>query len=70
MSFLTGAHVITLAYLDPGSGSFIIQMLLAGGLGLAFLIKTYWRKLISFFQKNTGESQQVSPPEQDQNQNQ
>jgi hypothetical protein len=70
MSFLTGANVIALAYLDPGSGSFIIQMLLAGGLGLAFLIKTYWRKLIGFFQKNTGESQQVSPTEQDQNQNQ
>lgn len=68
MSFLTGANVIVMAYLDPGSGSFIIQMLLAGGLGLAFLLKTYWRKIKGLFQKNNGESQQVSSEEQDQNQ--
>lgn len=68
MSSLIGANVIVMAYLDPGSGSFIIQMLLAGGLGLAFLIKTYWRKIKSLFQKNNGESQQVSSVEHDENQ--
>jgi hypothetical protein len=37
-----------LAYLDPGSGSFIFQFLIAGGLGALFLAKTYWRKIKAF----------------------
>ena len=40
------------AYLDPGSGSFILQLLLASLLGSIFLIKTYWRKIIGFFRRN------------------
>jgi hypothetical protein len=44
------------AYLDPGSGSILIQVLVAGLLGGAFLIKTYWRKLTSLFtRKNNTE---------------
>lgn len=70
MSFLNDANVVLLAYLDPGSGSFIIQMLLAGGLGLAFLIKTYWRKIKGFLQKNKVETPQTPLEDQDQNQNQ
>jgi hypothetical protein len=38
-------------YLDPGSGSYIIQILLAALLGGAFAIKMYWRKIKSFFVK-------------------
>lgn len=68
MSFPIDLNVILLAYLDPGSGSFIIQMLLAGGLGLAFLIKTYWRKIKGLFQKEKTEAPQASIEEQDQNQ--
>jgi hypothetical protein len=37
------------AYLDPGSGSFILQLLLATLLGSLFIIKTYWRKIKDFF---------------------
>ena len=40
-----------LAYLDPGSGSFIIQMLLAGLLGLGVGIRIYWKKIVAFFNK-------------------
>jgi hypothetical protein len=68
MTFLSGANVLLLAYLDPGSGSFIIQMLLAGGLGLAFLIKTYWRKIKGLFQKNKVETSQAPIEERDQDQ--
>lgn len=38
-------------YLDPGSGSYILQILLAALLGSAFAIKMYWKKLVSFFRK-------------------
>lgn len=43
------------AYLDPGSGSFIIQMLLAGLMGAALMIKIYWKKIKSFFGGESGE---------------
>ena len=33
------------AYLDPGTGSMIIQMAIAGILGALFTIKLYWYKL-------------------------
>lgn len=36
-------------YLDPGSGSFLIQLLTAGVVGGAFLVKLYWKKIKSFF---------------------
>jgi len=36
------------AYLDPGSGSYLLQLLIAGLLGALFVIKTYWRTIKSF----------------------
>ena len=42
---LTGsAH----AYVDPGTGSYFLQILIAGILGAAFALKLYWRKLRGF----------------------
>ena len=40
------------AYLDPGSGSFVIQMLLAGLLGILVAIRVYWKNIVSFLKKN------------------
>ena len=40
------------AYLDPGTGSFVFQMIIAGVVGGLFAIKTFWRKIISFFKKD------------------
>lgn len=39
------------AYLDPGSGSFILQLLIASLVGAAFIIKTYWRRINGFFRQ-------------------
>jgi hypothetical protein len=36
-------------YLDPGSGSFLIQLLLAAALGLGVAVKVYWSKIKSIF---------------------
>jgi hypothetical protein len=41
------------AYLDPGSGSFLLQLLIAGLLGLGVAAKVYWNKLKGLF---TGKS--------------
>lgn len=37
------------AYLDPGSGSMILQLLLAGMAGAAVILKLFWRKLLTLF---------------------
>ncbi len=37
------------AYLDPASGSMVVQMILGGVAGIAVLLKLYWSKLLSLF---------------------
>jgi len=36
------------AYIDPGTGSLVLQMLIAGALGAAFAVKRFWRKIVAF----------------------
>jgi len=36
------------AYLDPGTGSLFLQLLLGGVAGLAVIAKLYWRQFLSF----------------------
>lgn len=50
------------AYIDPGSGSFLIQMLLAGLLAAGMTIKLYWRKLKSFIGRTFNSKQGPSEP--------
>jgi hypothetical protein len=38
-----------LAYLDPGSGSMLLQVLLGGVAGVAVIAKLYWGRLLSLF---------------------
>ena len=49
--FISNPGKANAAYLDPGSGSFILQLLLAALVGGAFIIKTYWKRLTGFFRK-------------------
>lgn len=44
------------AYLDPGTGSIILQGLIATIAVMGLTIKTYWHKILSFFGKDTGPS--------------
>ena len=37
------------AYLDPGSGSFILQLILASLMGALFMLGVYWKKVKAFF---------------------
>jgi hypothetical protein len=34
------------AYLDPGTSSYFLQLLIAGLLGALFFIKTFWRSIL------------------------
>jgi hypothetical protein len=40
---------LPLLYLDPGSGSFLIQLLLAAALGIGVAARMYWAKVKSLF---------------------
>mgnify|MGYP006974201416 CR=1 FL=1 len=42
----------TFAYLDPGTGSMILQGLIAGIAVAGFTIKTYWYRILSFVGKD------------------
>jgi hypothetical protein len=42
-----------LAYLDAGSGSLIVQALVAGTAGVVVAAKLYWRRLTSVFRRKT-----------------
>ena len=50
-----------LAYLDPGSGSFILQILLASFLGALFVVRTYWQKILAFFRGGSSEDSLDAP---------
>ena len=39
------------AYLDPGSGSMLLQVLLGGFAGIAVIAKLYWNRVTSLFNR-------------------
>ena len=52
--FISGPGSVLLrlhAYLDPGSGSFILQLILASLVGIGFFFRSFWAKLFNKFRK-------------------
>ena len=41
----------TFLYVDPGSGSYLIQIIIATVLGIGFYIKAFWHQVKSFFSR-------------------
>lgn len=39
------------AYLDPGAGSILVQLLLGGAAGAAVLLKLYWQRIRGLFSR-------------------
>lgn len=37
------------AYIDPGTGSMILQGIIGGVAGGLFIMRTYWAKVVAFF---------------------
>jgi hypothetical protein len=48
-------------YLDPGSGSILLQTLIAALLGLAFLIRLSWKKIKLFFNRSKSSVEAPQP---------
>ena len=59
----------SLLHIDPGSGSTLLQRLIAGLLGSLFLIKVYWKKISSKF-KNSRNNNSVNLPDDENSDNQ
>jgi hypothetical protein len=55
-----------LAYLDPGTGSFLLQLLLATSLGALFLVKTFWGRIKGFFKRLFSKNKASESPENEQ----
>lgn len=53
----TGAY----AYLDAGTGSIILQVLLGGVAGLAIAGKLYWHRFLTFLRIRKPEETEVKP---------
>ena len=39
------------AYIDPGTGSYVLQVAIAFLIGLAFSVKIFWKKISAFLKK-------------------
>jgi len=55
--FPTSAH----AYLDPGTGSYVIQVLAAVFFGGFFVIKTWWTQIKNFLSNLKGKKTSEKP---------
>jgi len=45
------------AYIDPGSGSYMLQLLIAGLVGLSFTIKSFWKNIRMYFSARFGKKE-------------
>jgi hypothetical protein len=57
LSWTSDAH----AYFDPGTGSMVLQLLIASLLGFLFTLKTYWGKLKEFIKNLIGKNSTNDP---------
>jgi hypothetical protein len=53
---LLSISLFVLAYIDPGTGSIIVQALVATAVGLAISLKLYWHRLLKFFGLRKGKN--------------
>jgi hypothetical protein len=64
MIFLTTPLAAIFAYLDPGSGSFLIQLAIAAVVGLAVVLRLQWSKIKKLFGKGQPAEDEDSDDEQ------
>jgi hypothetical protein len=59
--FLATPYISKQLYLDPGTGSFILQLILASFFGALFVAKIFGKKLKLFFYRLVGKKDQTNP---------
>ena len=60
---ISNPFTIAYAYLDPGSGSMLLQLLLGGVTGVVVIVKLYWQRVKDFFSRR--DSNGAIPPTSD-----
>ena len=61
VSFAAGpAH----AYVDPGTGTIILQMIIGGVAGALFALKLYWVRVKGFFERFSAKNRSVDDESQ------
>ena len=60
-----GSQDLRLAYLDPGAGSFIVQVLIAALAGVAVAGRLYWTKLKSMLGMSSVDDDDEGPDSDD-----
>ena len=48
---ISNPFTVAHAYLDPGSGSMLLQLLLGGVTGVMVIAKLYWQRIKGFFHR-------------------
>jgi hypothetical protein len=51
------------AYLDPGTGSYVFQMVVAAVVSAGFVVRAYWHRVRGFFSRRE-RSRPASPPDE------
>lgn len=46
------------AYIDPGTGSYVIQLIIAALVGVGFAVKVYWGRIKGFFSRSPSGGQE------------
>ncbi|MCI0416203.1 hypothetical protein L0222_25800 [bacterium] len=52
------------AYIDPGSGSYVLQLLVASFFAVLFTLKMFWRNIKAFFSRTGGNKNESAGSEQ------
>jgi hypothetical protein len=52
-----------LAYVDPGTGSYIFQLVIAGGLAAIYTVRRYWQSLTTAVRALARGTRQPGPPD-------
>ncbi len=50
----------TQAYLNPGTGSYILQLVIAGLLGGALAVRLFWGRIVAFFRGRRARGDQAA----------
>jgi hypothetical protein len=61
---LVASTQVAHAYVDPGTGSYVIQILIAAVVGAAFAVRVYWNKIKGLFSRSSSEGQGTESDEQ------
>ena len=63
LSFVLAAEARVDAYLDPGSGSMLVQLLLGGVAGAAVIMKLGWQRFKDIFRSSTSKERETKSDE-------